>query len=193
MTPSALDQHTPVLSLWWLLSLLQSWAQALPWSSWSCQPLCHLLGLWSSCAVSTRGSTVVTCQPPVVPPHWHRVTALSLAQVSPTSLLTGLTHPWPKVAKSHRNAGATETQSPSQSPSQSLPSRALETLGPVLGQRKGHGPVALLGDSPEGRQFLEKAVLGLVPQAGDSLPRCPWVPACRVAGQVGGLGVHVKS
>lgn len=53
--------------------------------------------------------------------------------------------------------------------------------------------MALLGDSPEGRESLEKAVLGLVPWVGYILPRCPWVPARRVAGQVGGLGVHVRA
>lgn len=140
--------------------------------------------------MSVRDSTVMTCQMSALSgaTHCHRVTALSLAQVSPMSLLTRLTHPWPKVAKSHRNAGATESQS--QSPSQSLSSWAVET---VLGQRRGHGHVALLGDFPEGRQSLERAVLGLVPWAGHILPRCSWVPAHGVAGQVGGLGVHVRA
>lgn len=36
--------------------------------------------------MSVRDSTVMTCQPSVVPPHCHRVPALSLAQVSPTLL-----------------------------------------------------------------------------------------------------------
>lgn len=31
-------------------------------------------------------------------------------------------------------------------------------------------------------------MLGLVPEAGDILPRCPWVPARRVARQIGSLG-----
>lgn len=55
------------------------------------------LGLWSSCAVSVRDGTVETCLLSVVPPQCHRVTALSLAQVSPTSLPTWLTQPWPNL------------------------------------------------------------------------------------------------
>lgn len=166
-----LTSHTPVLvTLWWLLSLLESWTQALPWSSWSCQPLCHLSGAVEllCCVCEGRHSGDMSAL--------RGATSLSLCHSpEPDSGQPHIAPNWAHtpLAKSHRNAGATE----SQSPSQSLSSCALETVGPVLGQRRGHGHVALLGDFPEGRQSLEKAVLGLVPQAGDILPRCPWVPA----------------
>jgi len=53
--------------------------------------------------------------------RWHLVTAQSPAQVSPASLPAWLAHPWPKVARSSRNTGATGSQLPSQSLSLSPP------------------------------------------------------------------------
>lgn len=129
MTPKALSQrHIWSCHSRWLLSLSQSWAQALIWSPWSQWPLCRLSGAAGLLVLSVRDGALVACQPSVVPPHWYLVTAQPC--IAPGQAHTPL-------AKSSRNASATGSQLPSQSLSLSPPScvwlcHALEAASPVL-------------------------------------------------------------